>query len=65
MHTETIIKLIGRRPVYRVERNPSSGFRIFEDHSGSIPQAAPVVDRQNWQHTTDGLGEGSSPDLWY
>lgn len=60
MHTDIIIKRIGRRPVYRVERKPSSAFRVFEDRSGRMAQATPVVDRRNWQRT----GEPAIADGW-
>jgi hypothetical protein len=54
MHTATIIKLIGERPVYRVERNPGSGTRAFEEHRALFRHSAPVIDRTQWNRPMAG-----------
>lgn len=66
MYTETIIKLIGRRPVYRVEGNHPTHFEDFGNpRTRAALSEVPVIDRKDWQRAVDGFGEGELPEACY
>jgi hypothetical protein len=46
MQNESIIKLIGHRPVYRVEKNGASGLQTVMESLGQSLRGAPVIDQE-------------------
>ncbi|MGZ8218126.1 hypothetical protein [Methylomagnum sp.] len=57
MHNESIIKLIGHRPVYRVEKNSVSGLQAFMDRIGPTLRGAPVIDQEQRNRMLSGSEE--------
>lgn len=46
MQNESVIKLIGHRPVYRVEKNSTAGLQAAAEGLGQTLRGAPVIDQE-------------------
>jgi hypothetical protein len=61
MHTDSIIKLIGDRPVYRVDQSRLAALFAFEERIERLFHRAPVIDRKQWNRPMSG-SEISKPE---
>jgi hypothetical protein len=60
MYIESIIKLIGRRPVYRVERITAPPQDGLEEHLGHSEQGVPVMDQDERYRLMSGAEDWES-----
>jgi hypothetical protein len=65
MHTESIIKLIGHRPVYRVERDRVPALRAFEERLERILHRTPVIERNQWNRPMAGSDISNPAAGWF